>query len=98
MLQLIRGLHDKDIQEKVLAAGAALEEGAEMSLHDVVKLVEAAEVGKGISAQTTMAGGGVFKLSDHRKNKDQSRLSKSDKSCRYCGRDNHARDKCPAKD
>ena len=38
-LQLIHGLYDKDIQEKVLAAGAALGEGVELSLADVTKMV-----------------------------------------------------------
>ena len=35
-LQLIRGLYEKEIQKKVLAAGAALGEGEEMSLSVVV--------------------------------------------------------------
>lgn len=98
VLQLICGLLDKEIQENVLAAGAALDEGSEIFLVDAVKLVEVAEMGKGISAQISKAGGTVFKLSDQRRSRDQGKLDKVRKNCHFCGRESHPREKCPARD
>ena len=105
MLQLVRGLHDKEIQEKVLAAGAALEEGKEMSLTDVVKMVEAAELGKSTHAQISKAGG-LYRMSDHQRKKMGDRVEKGRgrdgggerKFCGFCGRNQHPRDECPARD
>ena len=92
-LQLIHGLIDKDIQEKVLAAGAALEKGAELSLAEVTKMVQADEMGKSTYKQLSNAGG-ICRLSDHQKvkgfgkeNKFKSRTDdKSGSSCKFCGR------------
>merc|ERR1712082_277551 len=105
-LQLIRGLVDQEIQERVLAAGAALSEGAELSLAEVVKLVEAAESAR--STRDLVSGaGGLNRLSDHQKYKGQRRQDKGKPSaqqggaqgkCGFCGRKSHTRDNCPAKD
>ena len=107
-LQLIHGLYDKDIQEKVLAAGAALGEGEEMSLAEVTKMVQAAEMGKTTYKQLSTAGG-ICRLSDHQRSKGSSKTdkfqskskAKDDKqrsSCMFCGREMHERDQCPAKE
>ena len=72
MLQLVWGLYSSDIQEKVLAAGAALEEGKEMHLSDVIKMVEAMEMGK--TTQALVSGSGAAcRLSDHQKKKQVGR-------------------------
>merc|ERR1712082_187787 len=72
MLQLVWGLYSKDIQEKVLAAGAALDEGKEMSLSDVIKMVEAMEMGKATQALVS-GSGGACRLSEHQCNKQSGR-------------------------
>merc|ERR1712082_405905 len=91
MLQLVWGLYSKDIQEKFLAAGAALDEGKEMSLVDVIKMVEAMEMGKATQALVS-GSGGACRISEHQRNKQcgrqQTRAQQS----------THERDKCPAKD
>ena len=68
MLQLVRGLQDPAIQDKVLQEAASVESG-ELSLSKVVKLVEAAEMGKSSQASISKAGV-VGRLSDHRKEKE----------------------------
>ena len=89
-----------------MAAGAALEEGKEMSLPDVVKMVEAAEMGKSTHAQISKAGG-LYRMSDHRKKQQGARIKKSRQSgqsgqgrssCGFCGRSSHPRDECPARE
>ena len=104
VLQLVRGLVDKDIQTKVLAAGAAKDEGSEMGLVEVVKLVESCEMGKSAGDQIAKAGG-VFRLSEHQKGKFTKRVDKfagksggAEKKCGYCGREAHSREQCPARD
>merc|ERR1712082_76130 len=109
MLQLVWGLYSKDIQEKVLAAGAALDEGKEMQLSDVLKQVEAMEMCKATQALVS-GGGAACRLSEFQKNKFDKKLqgcqdrqktsggsTNSGKSCGFCGRGSHERDKCPAK-
>merc|ERR1712239_111632 len=103
-LQLIRGLVDQEIQERVLAVGAALPEGKELSLAEVVKLVEATESAR--STRDLVSGaGGLNRLSDHQKNKSQKRQEKGKPAssstpgkCTFCGRGQHERSECPAKD
>ena len=100
-LQLIHGIYDKEIQEKVLAAGAALSEGQEMSLADVIKMVQSCEMGKYTHAEISKAGG-INRISEHRRNKDQGRQSKGkeqgDAKCGFCGRSRHSREECPARE
>ena len=72
---MIHGLINKDIQEKVLAAGAALEEGAELSLAEVTKMVQAAEMGKSTYKQLSTAGG-INRLSDHQRSKGTGKEKK----------------------
>merc|ERR1712082_140601 len=108
MLQFVWGLYSKDIQEKVLAAGAALGEGQEMSLHDVLKMVEEMEMGKQTQALVSRAGG-ACRLSEHQRNKYQGKVNKNanksggsgavqdNKPCGFCGWGSHSREKCPAK-
>ena len=106
MLHLVRGLYDKEIQERVLAAGAALDEGKEMSLADVLKMVEAAELGKSTHAQISKAGG-LYRMSDHRKKQqgarqgkpgDNNREGQQRDKCGFCGRSSHPREECPARE
>ena len=74
-LQLIRGLVDVEIQEKMFAAGAALPEVQELTLSQVVKMVEAAESAK--STRDIVSGsGGLNRLSDHQKSKHQKKIGK----------------------
>ena len=97
MLQLVRGLQDLAIQERVLQEAAAVESG-ELSLVKVTKLVEAAEMGKSSQASITKAGGLVGRLSEHRRGKEKSRQDKrgksssragGDKLCSNCGNKTH---------
>ena len=97
MLQLVRGLQDLAIQERVLQEAAAVESG-ELSLVKVTKLVEAAEMGKSSQASITKAGGLVGRLSEHRRGKDKARQDKRGKSgkrgdgekpCSCCGNKTH---------
>ena len=108
ILQLIRGLEDREIQERVLVAGAALPEGEKLTLVQVVKMVEAVESAKSTWDLVTGAGG-LNRLSNHRKGKQEKRQgSKPVKSgtgggsgaacCKFCGRADHNRDSCLAKD
>ena len=104
-MQLINGIYDKEIQEKVLAAGAALPEGGEMTLSEAVKMIQSCEMGKYTHAELSKSTS-INRVSEHRKNKDQGRrdgkpaTGGGQKSgCGFCGRSNgHARDDCPAKD
>lgn len=96
-LQLIRDLKDNEIQEKVLAAGAALSEGNELSLAEVVKMVEVSE-----SAKSSCD---LNRLLDHQWGKMQkcqgkgksygTDLSKS--KFGFCGRSQHDRSECQPK-
>ena len=81
MLQLVRGLQDLAIQERVLQEAASVESG-ELSLVKVTKLVEAAEMGKSSQASITKAGGIVGRLSEHRRGKEKSRQDKRGKSAK----------------
>ena len=106
-LQLINGIYDKEIQEKVLAAGADLPEGGETTLSEVIKMVQSCEMGKHTHAELSKAGN-INRISEHRKNKGQGRQERRDRKsgaggqssgCRFCGRlSGHPRDECPAKD
>ena len=103
-LQLIRGLEDREIQEKVLAAGAALPEGAELGLAEVVKMVEASESAKA-TRDLVSGAGGLNRLSDHQRGKQQKRTGQkartdggSDNKCGFCGQGPHDRADCPAKE
>ena len=102
VLQLVRGLSDKEVQTKVLAAGAAKEEGSEISLAEVVKLVESCEMGKSAGDQISKAGG-VYRMSEHLRSKQEKKERLGPESgtggkCGYCGRDQHPEEQCPAKD
>merc|ERR1712082_43806 len=107
-LQLIHDLYDKEIHDKVLAAGATLGEGVEMTLSEVTKMVQAAEIGKTTYKQLSTAGG-ICRLSDHQRSKGSDKTSKfqsknkskddkSRSSCKFCRREMHERDQCPAKE
>ena len=67
VFQLVHRLVDKDIQQKVLAKEAELPEGEEMSLADVVELVEM-EMGKTARA-LVLSSGGLHRLLEHQKSK-----------------------------
>ena len=71
MLQLVRSLQDPAIQEWVLQEAASVE-SEELSLSKVVKLVEAAEMGKASQASISKAGV-CGRLSDHQKGKKQGK-------------------------
>ena len=100
MLQLVRGLQDLSIQERVLQEAASVETG-ELSLAKVTKLVEAAEMSKSSQASITKAGGLVGRISEHRKAKDEAKMKKRaggkqdggksapGKSCSSCGQRSH---------
>ena len=74
MLQLVRGLHDPEIQRKLLQEGAAVKSG-ELSLSTVVKLVEAAEMGNVSQALVTKAGG-LNKMTEPQRGKQRGRQDK----------------------
>ena len=78
MLQLVRGLQDLSIQERVLQEAASVESD-ELSLAKVTKLVEAAEMSKSSQASITKAGGLVGRISEHRKAKDEAKQNKRGK-------------------
>ena len=95
----------------MLAAGAALGEGEEMSLSAVVKMVEAAEMGEATHALVHKASGGLNRLSEHQKKKFDKKVagsrdrdqgsgaqSSSQGKCGFCGRNQHPREQCPAKE
>merc|ERR1712082_95431 len=96
VLQLVHGLVDKDIQQKVLAKGAELPEGEKLSLAEVGKFVEAMEMGKTARALVSEVSGGLHRLSDHQQGKQSARQdrrtnTKSGKkeSCQFCGKEKH---------
>ena len=72
MYQMICGLHDRDQMERVLQAAAQVE-GGELSLTRVIKLLEALEMGKASQKLVDSNGSSLNRLSQHRKNKDNSR-------------------------
>ena len=96
MLQLVRGLQDMTIQERVLQEAASVESG-ELSLAKVIKLVEAAEMGKSSQASISKAGAVVGRLLEHKRGKEEGKQKqrsnrtpgKVDKSCGSCGRSDH---------
>ena len=69
MLQLVRGLQDMTIQERVLQEAASVEMG-ELSLAKVLKLVEAVDMGKFSQAFIFKAGAVVGRLSEHKCGKE----------------------------
>ena len=94
MLQFVRGMLDPAIQEWVVQEAASVESG-ELSLSTVVKLVEAAEMGKSSQASISKAGQ-ISRLSDHWKGKEQGKQEKRrfgqpevKKSCGFCRRKDH---------
>ena len=101
--QLIHGLVDKEIQEKILAAGAALAEGQELTLAEVTKMAQAAEMGKSTHKQLSSSGM-ISRLSDHQKSKGAGQHKKFEKrsdgkgQCKFCDQKLHPRDDCPAKE
>ena len=73
--QLVRGLYDTEIQEKILAEAA----NRELKLSEIVKLAEAMEAGKRSSGVLSRSGG-LNRLS-----KNDRKVDSSKKKCRYCG-------------
>ena len=71
--QLIRGLYDTDIQEKILADAA----NTVLTLPDIVKISEAIESGKRSSGVLSRSGG-LNRISEEVERK-------SKKTCAYCG-------------
>ena len=110
MYQFIRGLHDSNMQERILESAAQVE-GGELSLIRVMKIAEAFELGK-VSQKLVNNGGTLNRLSDYQSNKRNSRQESrqkdnnktASKQCGNCGRKDHSsklnerRDKCPAFD
>ena len=74
--QLIQGLYDTEIQEKILAEAA----NRELALADIVKLAEAIESGKRSSGVLSRYWG-LNRLSGS----INSQANKSTKFCLYCG-------------
>ena len=64
MYQLVRGLADREMQERVLQAAAQVE-GGELSLTRVVKLCEALEVGKLSQEMLTNNNGSINRMSEY---------------------------------
>ena len=73
--QLVRGLYDTEIQEKILAEAA----DRDLKLADIVKLAEAVESGKRSSGVLSRAGG-LNRISGQ-----SDRRSDNTKKCNYCG-------------
>ena len=73
--QLVRGLYDSEIQEKILAEAA----NRDLKLADIVKLAEAIESGKRSSGVLSRSGG-LNRISQTPKNPDIPR-----RKCSYCG-------------
>merc|ERR1712082_488581 len=110
MYQLVRGLADRDMQEKVLQAAAQVE-GGELSLVRVVKLCEALEVGKVSQDLITSTNGSINRVSEYQQGKAGKRTGKREQGsggakggsgCSNCGSREHSsrlverRDKCKA--
>ena len=110
MYQFIHGLHDVQMQQKIMEAAAQVE-GGELSLIRVLKLAEAFKLGKA-SQKLVNNGRQQNRLSDYQANKRNTQKeprssnikNNNAKYCRYCGRKDHTsklsdrRDKCPAFD
>ena len=73
--QLVRGLYEADIQERILAEAA----NKDLSLADITKLAEAIESGKRSSGVLSMAGG----LNRIHQANNQQEVAR--KKCLYCG-------------
>ena len=68
MYQLVRGLEDKEMLERVLQAAAQVE-GGELSLNRVTKLCEALEMGKASSTLVNSASGSLNRMSAYQRQK-----------------------------
>ena len=75
--QLVRGLYDVEIQEKILAEAA----NKELSLADIIKLAEAIESGKRSSGVLSRSGG----LNRLTSKASANFNNKTAKLCAYCG-------------
>ena len=75
MYQLVRGMQDRDQQERVLQA-AAQTEGGELSLARVIKLVEALEMGKVSLEMVNSAGASINRISEYQAKKSKGRQDK----------------------
>ena len=98
MYQLIRGMQDRDQQERVLQAAAQVD-GGELTLTRAVKLVEALEMGKVSLDLVTSAGGSINRLSEHQAKKSKGRQEKrsggrdqstAGQKCSNCGSGEHS--------
>ena len=88
MLQLVRGLCDPAILERVLQEGASME-GGNLSLAKVVKLVEALEIGKQNHTLVSKAAGLCRSgVSEHQKQKQTGQQERHE----GCQRDTQAAD------
>ena len=103
MYQLVRGLADREMQERVLQAAAQVE-GGELSLTRVVKLCEALEVGKLSQEMLTNNNGSINRISEYQVQKSGQRQGRRDqtpgrtkpgassgnsKGCSNCGSKDH---------
>ena len=77
--QLVRGLYDTEIQEKILSEAA----NKDLSLADITKLAEAIESGKRSSGVLSRSGG-LNRIGTH-----GDRGQGNPKKCRYCGEQWH---------
>ena len=105
--QLIRGLHDQNIQEHVLSL-AATEEGSEMDLNRMVKVIEAKENAK--TDSESLHKSTVCRMSDYRKgvkvDNTAAAGSGGEANCVFCKRKGHGanateevrKQSCPAFD
>ena len=75
MYQLVRGIADKDMQERVLQAAAQVE-GGELSLTRVVKLCEALEMSKLSQELVNNNNGSINRLYEYRQAKDGKKLQR----------------------
>ena len=74
MYQVVRGVADRDMQEKVLQAAAQVE-GSELSLTRVTKLCEALEMGKQSQQLVNSASGSLNRMSAHQRKKVDGKVS-----------------------
>ena len=111
MYQVVRGLEDRDMQERVLQAAAQVE-GGEMSLTRVIKLCEALEMGKFSQDIFHNSSGSINRVSVYQRKKARSKQAgksggkpaptAESKSCGNCGSPQHSsklqdrRKKCKA--
>ena len=110
MYQMIRGLHDSSMQERILESAAQVE-GGELSLTRVLKIAEDFELGK-TTQKMVNNGGTLNRMSDYQSNKRNTRQESrqkdnaktSQKQCGNCSKKDHSsklnkrREKCPAFD